>query len=69
MKLNSNEILDALKATAQNMQWDGKPVEILLIGGAGALLTGLLRPERVTQVCYVIDYKPQDGQKSVLDAA
>ncbi len=69
MKPNSKEILGALKATAQNMQWDGKPVEILLIGGAGAMLTGLLRPERVTQDCDVIDYKPQDGQQSVLEAA
>ena len=69
MKLNSNEILDALKATAHNMQWDGKPIEILLIGGAGAMLTGLLRSERVTQDCDVIDYNPEDGQQAILEAA
>lgn len=69
MDLSSNEILDALKATADHMQWEGKPVEILLIGGAGAMLTGLLRPERVTQDCDVIDYQPEDGQQAVLAAA
>lgn len=69
MELNSNEILDALNATAYHMQWDGKPVEILLIGGAGAMLTGLLRSERVTQDCDVIDYQPEDGQQAVLAAA
>jgi hypothetical protein len=69
MKLNSNEILDALNATAENMQWDGKPIEILLIGGAGAMLTGLLRSERVTQDCDVIDYQPEDGQQAVLTSA
>ena len=69
MKLSSNDILDALKATAENMQWSGKPVEILLIGGAGAMLTGMLRSERVTQDCDVIDYQPHDGQEAVLTAA
>ncbi len=69
MKLKSNDILDALKATAEHMEWNGDPVEILLIGGAGAMLTGMLRSERVTQDCDVIDYQPQDGQQAVLAAA
>lgn len=69
MKLKSNEILDALQATSNNMKWDGKPVEILLIGGAGAMLSGQLRPERVTQDCDVIDYRPEDAQQTVLEAA
>ena len=69
MELNSNEILDALNATAEHMRWDGKPVDILLIGGAGAMLTGLLRSERVTQDCDVIDYQPEDGQQAVLASA
>ena len=69
MKLKSNDILDALNATAEHMEWNGDPVEILLIGGAGAMLTGMLRSERVTQDCDVIDYQPQDGQQAVLAAA
>ena len=69
MKLKSNDILDALNATAEHMEWNGDPVEILLIGGAGAMLTGMLRSERVTQDCDVIDYQPQDDQQAVLAAA
>jgi len=68
MKLGSKEILAALEETALGIEWDGD-VEILLVGGAAAMLTGQLRPERVTQDCDVMRFSPEQVQQALFDAA
>lgn len=68
MELGSEEILDALKETALGIEWDGD-VEVLLVGGAGAMLTGQLRPERLTQDCDVMHFSPEKAQQALFDAA
>lgn len=47
MEFGSEEILKALKETALRIEWDGE-IEILLVGGVAAMLTGQLPAERVT---------------------
>ena len=68
MELGSQEILEALKETALNTIWDSD-IQILLVGGVAAMLTGQLSAERVTQDCDIMDYTPKKAQKAILDAA
>ena len=68
MELGSEEILAALEETALGIEWDGD-VEILLVGGAAAMLTGQLRSERVTQDCDVMHFSPEQAQQALFDAA
>ena len=68
IKLHSQKILEALKETACQIQWEG-PVEILLVGGAAGMLTGQLPPQQVTLDCDVMDYNPKLVEKTVLEAA
>jgi hypothetical protein len=68
MELHSQEIIEALKETARQIQWES-PVEILLIGGAAGMLTGQLPPQRVTLDCDVMHYCPKQSQEAVLKAA
>jgi hypothetical protein len=69
MRLQTSDILKILKATADNLHWDGENIEILLIGGAAGMLTGQLSAHRVTQDCDVMNFRPQEAQNAVLDAA
>lgn len=65
MEMETPDILRYLEITAQFMQWEGAPVELLLIGGAAGMLMGQLPAHRVTQDCDIMHLSPQ----AVLDAA
>ncbi|MFI4912492.1 MAG: DUF6036 family nucleotidyltransferase [Sedimentisphaeraceae bacterium JB056] len=65
----AEKILKALYQTDQCMKWEGDKVELLLIGGAAAILSGLLPQERVTQDCDVMDYTPSDANDAIVEAA
>ena len=69
MKLKISDILKTLKETAEILHWDGEIIEILLIGGAAGMLSGQLSAHRVTQDCDVVNFRPEESQKAVLDAA
>jgi len=68
MQFGSKEILDALKETAANLKWNGD-IEILLVGGVAAMLTGQLSPERVTRDCDIISLSPKQAQEEILNSA
>jgi len=69
VELKISQILKHLKATAEQLQWDGQTIEIRLIGGAAGMLTGQLSAHRVTQDCDIMNFKPKEAQKAVLEAA
>ena len=69
MELQTSDILKTLKETAEILHWDGEIIEILLIGGAAGMLSGQLSAHRVTQDCDVVNFRPEESQKAVLDAA
>jgi hypothetical protein len=48
---------------------DGPDIEILLVGGAAGMITGLLPPTRVTTDCDVMAYLPLDTMATVELAA
>lgn len=61
----NNEILDeALRRLAKQFDWHCD-VEILLVGGAAGMVTGLLPPERTTIDCDVIHYFPEQAWAAV----
>lgn len=68
MQFGSNEIRKALKETALHIKWNGD-IEILLVGGVAAMLTGQLPAERVTQDCDIISLSPKRAQEAVLNSA
>jgi len=68
MELHSQKILEMLEKTAARLRGEG-PIEILLIGGAAGMLTGLLPPGRITLDCDVMDYNPAQAQAALLKAA
>ena len=68
MKFGSKEILDALKETALHIEWESD-IEILLVGGVAAMLTGQLPAERVTQDCDIMNFTPEHAGKAIFDAA
>jgi hypothetical protein len=68
MKFASKEILEALRETALRLQWESD-IEILLVGGVAAVLTGQLPAERVTQDCDIMNFSPKQAQEAVLQAA
>jgi hypothetical protein len=69
MEMEPPDILNYLEATAASLQWDGSPIEILLIGGAAGMLIGQLPAHRVTQDCDIMHLCPKEAQQAVLDAA
>jgi hypothetical protein len=69
MNFDSKAIIDVLKETAVHLEWEGDSIEILLIGGVAAMLTGLLPPERVTQDCDLMSCCPKEAQGELLKAA
>lgn len=69
MELKTQDILKNLKAIAENLLWDDETIEVLLIGGAAGMLTGQLSANRITQDCDVMNVRPIEAQKAVLDAA
>lgn len=68
MRLTNVSILSYLKETAELMSKD-LHVEIVLIGGAAGMLTGLYEPTRTTTDCDIINFIPLELQHTVLTAA
>ena len=68
MEFGSDDILGALRDTALGIDWAGD-IEILLVGGVAAILTGQLSAERVTQDCDIMFFSPKEAQGPVLNAA
>jgi len=66
--LDNSTLNRALEATAAHLQWDGK-VEVLVVGGAAGVVTGLLPPERTTADCDVIKVAPPEAASAVVLAA
>lgn len=48
---------------------ESRDIEILVVGGAAGMLTGLLPPSRVTTDCDVMIYMPEDALTHVELAA
>lgn len=55
--MKAEDLDSAIALLCERFDWHCD-VEILLVGGAAAMLTGLLGPERTTIDCDVIDYEP-----------
>jgi hypothetical protein len=66
--MNRLDIRDALADVGQCLEWPDK-VQILLIGGAAAMLTAQVPPERVTLDCDVLHYCPPEAAQAVERAA
>ena len=61
-------VLKALKMIGEELDWPGQ-VEILLIGGAAGMITGILRHDRTTGDCDIADFAPSDAATVVEQAA
>lgn len=66
--MNSSTIENALRRLGEALDFH-REVEIVLVGGAAAMLTGLLPPHRTTIDCDVMVYLPPDAMASVERAA
>jgi hypothetical protein len=54
----------AIRMLCQRFRWHTS-VDILIVGGAAGMLTGLLPRDRVTIDCYIIQYVPESAWASV----
>ena len=61
-------VLKALKMVGELLDWPSQ-VEILLIGGAAGMVTGVLKPDRTTGDCDVADFTPLAAATAVEQAA
>jgi len=66
--LNSTLLRTALSRVGMLLPADSS-IEILVVGGAAGLLTGLLPPSRTTMDCDVMVYVPANGWHAVEEAA
>ncbi len=66
--IDTSRIEQALRALGEQLTWPAD-VEVLLVGGAAAMITGLLPPERTTLDCDVMLYSPPDAEAAVERAA
>jgi hypothetical protein len=66
--LQATLLQTALRATADALSYPS-PVEIVLVGGAAGMLTGLLPAHRTTQDCDVMVYAPAQAWHAVETAA
>jgi len=66
--MDSLTVQEALKRLGTALDVPGD-VEILLVGGAAAMLTGVLPPSRTTTDCDVINYEPKQAMARVETAA
>src|SRR5687767_4616502 len=57
-RMDRTELDTAIQALCIRFQWHCH-VEILMVGGAAGMLTGLLPPDRVTVDCDIINYSPE----------
>jgi hypothetical protein len=63
-----NVLLQALKRLGETVQYVGE-IQLLIVGGAAGMLSGLLPAERTTGDIDVADYNPPDAESRVLIAA
>jgi hypothetical protein len=68
MRLASDQIRAALEATGRRLG-DGPGIEVLVVGGAAALLNGFLRPERTTADVDVLNVDPSREDEALYEAA
>jgi len=68
MGLAGDQIRAALKATGLRLG-HGPQIEVLVVGGAAALLNGLLRPERTTSDVDVLNVDPSQEDEALYEAA
>lgn len=66
--MNMQTLETALRGVGQKLD-PGKEVEILLVGGAAGMVTGVLSPDRVTTDCDVMVCLPHDALAAVESAA
>ena len=66
--MNTSTVESALRRLGEVLG-DGPGIEILLVGGAAGMITGLLPPTRVTTDCDVMAYLPPDTMTTVELAA
>ena len=66
--MNTSTVESALRRLGAVLG-DGPEIEILLVGGAAGMITGLLPPTRVTTDCDVMAYLPPDTMATVELAA
>ena len=68
MNLDKPNILKALERTGRLLDWPD-PVEILLVGGAAGMTTGLFDETRNTQDCDVMCCVPSEATNAIIEAA
>ena len=68
MDMDTPDILRAINRTGELLQWNG-PVEVLLIGGAAGMMTGLLSFGRMTHDCDLIRCEPEEAMQAIETAA
>ena len=66
--MNTTVIERALEKLGERFSYHTE-VELLLVGGAAGMLTGLLPPARTTTDCDVMAYVPEDAMGAVENAA
>jgi hypothetical protein len=66
--MNASKVEQALSTLGKRFSYHTE-VELLLVGGAAGMLTGLLPPARTTTDCDVIAYVPEDAMGAVELAA
>lgn len=66
-KLDAETLLEALAALGDSVAWSS-PIEITVVGGGAAILTGLL-PYRLTTDCDVALHVPKEAWSAVTNAA
>jgi hypothetical protein len=68
MALKGKQIRRAIEATGLKLG-PGPRIELLIVGGAAGLLTGLFRPERTTTDVDILNIVPSRENDSLYDAA
>ena len=66
--MNTSTVERALRRLGEVLEYH-RDIEILLVGGAAGMVTGVLSPDRVTTDCDVMVYIPPDAMSAVELAA
>jgi hypothetical protein len=62
--LNTSQLEEALAKVGSRLEWPSN-VEILLVGGAAGMITGVLPSHRTTNDCDVIRYDPEQARLTI----
>ena len=62
--MEASEIDDAIARMCKDFVWH-IPVEILIVGGAAGMVTGVLGPDRITGDIDVMSYRPGEAMAEV----